>query len=199
MCPAPAKTSYSEIIRTAQQLLETQGLENLSMQSLATALGVRAPSLYKHIENKSQLVKAVLEALLIELRETLADAAKGKDLEDDLRAMMVAYRTFAHQHPTLYPLLYSHLASEMQPDVKVSATAAAPLLHAIERWVNQEQSLSAARIVVAFTHGFVSMELAGVFRLGGNIEDAFELGVKSLVKVLYQMQTESATTYLPEL
>jgi AcrR family transcriptional regulator len=193
MCPAPAKTSYSEIIRTAQQLLETQGLENLSMQSLATALGVRAPSLYKHIENKSQLVKAVLETLLIELGETLADAAKGQNLADDLRAMMVAYRTFAHQHPALYPLLYSHLVSEMQPDVKVSATAVAPLLHVIEQWINQEQSLSAARIIVAFTHGFVSMELVGAFRLGGNVEDAFELGVESLVKVLNQMQAEFMT------
>jgi AcrR family transcriptional regulator len=190
MCPAPAKTSYSEIIRTAQQLLETQGLENLSMQSLATALGVRAPSLYKHIENKSQLVKAVLEAVLIELGETLSEVAKGQDFADDLRAILVTYRNFAHQHPTLYPLLYSHLASEMQPDVKVSATAAAPLLQTIGQWVNQEQSLSAARIVVAFIHGFVSMELAGAFRLGGNVEDAFELGVESLVKVLDQMHVE---------
>ncbi len=191
MCPAPAKTSYSEIIRTAQQLLETQGLENLSMQSLATALGVRAPSLYKHIENKSQLVKVVLEAVLIELGETLADAAKGQNFQDDLRAMMGAYRTFAHQHPTLYPLLYSQLASEMQPDIEVSANAAAPLLHAIAQWINPEQSLSAARIVVAFTHGFVSMELAGAFRLGGNVEDAFELGVDSLVKVLDQLGAKS--------
>jgi AcrR family transcriptional regulator len=184
MCPAPAKTSYLEIIRTAQQLLETQGLENLSMQSLATALGVRAPSLYKHIENKSQLVKAVLEAVMIELGETLSTVAKGQNLEDDLRAMMMAYRTFAHQHPTLYPLLYSQLVSEMQPDVKVSTIAVAPLLHTIAQWVNSEQSLSAARVVVAFTHGFVSMELTGAFRLGGNVEDAFELGVESLIKVL---------------
>ncbi len=193
MCPAPAKTSYPEIIRTAQHLLETQGLENLSMQSLATALGVRAPSLYKHIENKSQLVKAILEALLLELGETLSKAANGQNFADDLRAMIVAYRAFAHQHPTLYPLLYSHLTSEMQPDVKVSATAAAPLLQTIEQWVNQKRSLSAARMVVAFTHGFVSMELAGALRLGGNVEDAFELGVESLVKVLEQLHDESAT------
>ncbi|ARV59881.1 TetR family transcriptional regulator [Nostocales cyanobacterium HT-58-2] len=189
MCPAPAKTSYSKIIRTAQHLLETQGLENLSMQMVASSLGIRAPSLYKHVENKSQLVKAVLEAMLVELGEALANAAQTHNLEDDLRAMMIAYRAFAHEHSTLYPLLYSRLSSEMQPDTKVSATAVAPLLETIEQWVDREQSLSAARIVVAFTHGFVHMELAGVFRLGGNVEEAFELGIESLIEVLHKFHS----------
>ncbi|KAF3884345.1 MULTISPECIES: TetR/AcrR family transcriptional regulator [Nostocales] len=190
MCPAPAKTSYSEIIRTAQHLLETQGLENLSMQMVAASLGIRAPSLYKHVENKSQLVKAVLEAMLVELGQALADAVQRQNLKDDLQAIMIAYRAFAHEHSTLYPLLYSRLSSEMQPDIKVSATAVAPLLQTIEQWVNPEQSLSAARIVVAFTHGFVHMELAGAFRLGGNVEEAFELGIESLIEILHKFHSD---------
>ncbi len=72
----------------------------------------------------------------------------------------------------------------MQPDVKISAAAVAPLLTAIEQWVKPGRSLSAARIVVAFTHGFVDMELAGAFRLGGNVEEAFDLGIASLIEVL---------------
>ncbi|RUR83359.1 TetR/AcrR family transcriptional regulator [Chlorogloeopsis fritschii PCC 9212] len=187
MSPARAKTSYSEIIRTAQHLLETQGLENLSMQTLATALGVRAPSLYKHVKNKSQLVRAVLEHLLAELGETLANAAQGNNPSADLRAMAIAYRKFAHDHSTLYPLLYSNLSSEMQPDIGVSAAAVAPLLKTVEQWMGKEKSLSAARIVVAFTHGFVDMELIGAFRLGGNVEEAFELGIESLIKVLKEL------------
>ena len=187
MSPAPAKTSYAEIISAAQQLLETQGLENLSMQMLATALGVRAPSLYKHIENKSQLVRIVLESMLAELGEALADAVQGDNPSTDLRAMVIAYRAFAHQHSTLYPLLYSSLSSEMQPDIKVSTIAVAPLLNMIELWVGEERSLSAARIVVAFTHGFVDMELAGAFRLGGDVEEAFELGIESLIEVLHRL------------
>ncbi len=191
MSPAPAKTSYLEIIRTARHLLETQGLENLSMQTLATALGVRAPSLYKHVENKSQLVRVVLESMLAELGEALADAAQGRNPSADLRAMAIAYRAFAHEHSTLYPLLYSSLSLEMQPDIRVSAAAVASLLNTMERWVSTERSLSAARIVVAFTHGFVDMELAGAFRLGGNVEEAFELGIESLIQVLSLFNPQS--------
>jgi AcrR family transcriptional regulator len=185
MSPAPAKISYAEIVDAAQHLLETQGLENLSMQSLAMTLGVRAPSLYKHIENKSHLVRVVLENLLLELGEVLENAGRKEDLNDSLRSMAIAYRNFAHEHSALYPLLYSSLSLDMQPDIKSSTIAVAPLLRAIELLVGKAKSLSAARIVVAFTHGFVDMELAGAFRLGGNVEEAFELGITSLLEVLH--------------
>lgn len=189
MSPAPAKTSYSEIISTAKHLLETQGLENLSMQTLASALGIRAPSLYKHIKNKSQLVRAILESLVTSLGEVLANAATGSHPSADLRAMARAYRAFAHKHSTLYSLLYSTLVEEMQPNIKVSVMAVAPLLDTMERWVGKEQSLSATRVVVAFNHGFVDMELAGMFRMGGNVEEAFELGIESLIEVLHRLST----------
>lgn len=39
-----------------------------------------------------------------------------------------------------------------------------------------EHALESARLVVAWAHGFVSMELAGAFRLGGNVDTAFALG-----------------------
>ena len=41
--------------------------------------------------------------------------------------------------------------------------------------------LSNARLLMAFTHGFVSMELADAFRLSGAIDEAFDRGVKAIV------------------
>ena len=72
----------------------------------------------------------------------------------------------------------------MQPHIKFSAIAVAPLLKTIEPCVGKTRALLTARIIVAFTHGFVDMELAGAFRLGDNIEEAFELGITSLIEVL---------------
>jgi hypothetical protein len=39
-------------------------------------------------------------------------------------------------------------------------------------------------MVVAWAHGFVSMELAGAFRLGGDVDDAFAFGVDRLASAL---------------
>jgi hypothetical protein len=39
-------------------------------------------------------------------------------------------------------------------------------------------------MVTAFAHGFVSMELTGAFRLGGDVDDAFRYGVDGLLEAL---------------
>jgi hypothetical protein len=44
-----------------------------------------------------------------------------------------------------------------------------------------DPALEAARLFVAFAHGFVSMELAGAFRLGGDVDRAWRTGVATIV------------------
>jgi len=41
--------------------------------------------------------------------------------------------------------------------------------------------LPLARTLTAFLHGFISMELANAFRLGGNIEAAFRDGLDTIL------------------
>jgi TetR/AcrR family tetracycline transcriptional repressor len=53
-----------EVIDTALLLLDTTGIEGLTMRKLATALGVQVPSLYWHYKNKEELFEAVADALL---------------------------------------------------------------------------------------------------------------------------------------
>ncbi len=45
----------------------------------------------------------------------------------------------------------------------------------------EAEALPAARTFVAWAHGFTSMELAGAFRLGGDIGVAYETGVDILL------------------
>ena len=41
--PAPARTSIEEIIKAGRDILETEGIDGLTMQSIAARVGVRAP------------------------------------------------------------------------------------------------------------------------------------------------------------
>jgi hypothetical protein len=48
----------------------------------------------------------------------------------------------------------------------------------------EDRALDAARTVTAWLNGFVGMELSGAFRLGGEVDRAFEFGIASLTDAL---------------
>src|SRR3954451_17866140 len=56
---APAGISAPVIADAALQIVREVGVERLSMRALAGRLGVRAPSLYHHIANKTELLRLV--------------------------------------------------------------------------------------------------------------------------------------------
>ena len=91
------------------------------------------------------------------------------------------YRAFALRSPGAYRLLFANLLPEANPTAEANAAAAAGLLLLTERVVGRERGLEAARLLAAFAHGFVSMELAGAFRLGGDVDRAYQFGIDAIV------------------
>jgi AcrR family transcriptional regulator len=182
--PAPARTSREAIVAAGRNLLEQGGPGALTMQAVAEAVGVRAPSIYKRLRDRDELVRLVTEAVVRDLGAVLHAAAVTGEPRSDLRALVRAARGFAHRHPQGYALVYAPAPEPARPDGEVLAGATAPLLAVTATLVGEEQALPAARTVVAWLHGFLTMELAGAFRLGGDVGEAFEFGVERLVEVL---------------
>jgi AcrR family transcriptional regulator len=194
MSPARAKTTDEAILEAAARLLEAGGLDALTMQAVAAEVGVRAPSLYKRVRDRAALVRAVHEAAVAELGAALSSAARGRDPRADVIAMADTFRAFAHRRPGAYGLLFAALPDELQISPESNQAAVAPLFTALAALMARdgraghagagaqaERPLEAARLVVAFAHGFVSMELAGAFRLGGDVDRAWRTGLTTIV------------------
>jgi hypothetical protein len=62
--------------------------------------------------------------------------------------------------------------------------ASAPILRVARELVGVDAALEAARLVTAWATGFIDMELAGAFRLGGDVDRAFEFGLERLERGL---------------
>ncbi|HMO09917.1 MAG TPA: TetR-like C-terminal domain-containing protein, partial [Actinotalea sp.] len=75
-------------------------------------------------------------------------------------------------------------AEATRADAEVSAAAVAPLLRTARDLVGEGDALAAARTVTAWASGFLSMELADAFRMGGDVDEAFAFGVETLVSAL---------------
>ena len=184
MSPAHARTSHAAIVAAGRDLLEAGGLDAVTMHAVAMRVGVRAPSLYKRLPNRAALIAAIGAAALDDLGQRLEPLSRQPDPAAGLRSVAAAFRAFAHANPRAYELLFMNLPPESRPPADRNALASAPLLALAERLVGPEEALDAARLVTAFAHGFVSMELSGAFRLGGDVDEAYRYGVAVLVSAL---------------
>ena len=182
--PTPARTSTDAIVQAGRDLLEDEGIDGLTMQAIADRVGVRAPSLYKRIRNRNDLLRLVGNDAAAELTSDLDAAATTGDPQRDLRALATAFRTFAHRHPAAYSLLFARLPDDARLDPGWSVKASAPVLAVAERLAGTDQALDAARTVVAWANGFIAMELAGAFRLGGDVGRAFDYGIDRLAAAI---------------
>jgi AcrR family transcriptional regulator len=182
--PAPPKTTDAEIIGAARKLLEGRGRDGFSMGDVARAVGVRTPSLYGRFADRAALLDAVELQLWRELGEVLAAVAVSRSPLRTLTGQSRAYRAFARANPNGYALIFEVDSGRNEEGTRARAAALAPSMPALEALVGEDRALLAARVLTPFLHGFVSMELAGAFRLGGGLDAAFENGVATILRGL---------------
>jgi len=182
--PTPSRTSLEAIVAAARSLVTAGGVEALTMQAVAERVGVRAPSLYKRVRGRSALLRLVVDDALGELGRAMDAAAQSGDAVADLRALATEFRAFAHAQPNLFGLLFVSAADSAAPDVDLLAIASSPVIRTAERLAGPDDALPAARTITAWAVGFVQMELAGAFQLGGDVQEAFDYGVDRLAVAL---------------
>jgi len=182
--PTPARTSLDAIVTAGRAILEAEGLPGLTMHRVADAVGVRPPSLYKRVSNRAALVRLIAEAAFDDLGQALERAATRGEPQADLHAIAVAFRAFARTQPQAYGLLFGPLPDDWRPDPAAYRRSLDVLLRVVGEAATLGRELEAARTVTAWAHGFVSMELAGAFRLGGDVDRAFAFGNERVVAAI---------------
>jgi AcrR family transcriptional regulator len=182
--PAHSQTSTDAIVAAARRLLEERGPDALTMRDVADAVGVRPPSLYKRVRSRADLFGLILEDVADDLTAMLDAAAGSGDPVTDLRAMTAAYRRFAHANPVAYRLMYA--PQPMDGATARSVRSSATFLRVIAEVAGRADALLAARTMVAWANGFITMELAGAFRLGGDVEQAWNFGLDRILAAVGQ-------------
>lgn len=159
-----------EILDAARRIVHEQGIENLSMRALASAVGVHAPTIYDYFANKD----AVLDALYLEgadrLHAAFAEAiAAFPPGRARLQALGRAYRRFARSDPDLFQLIFGRVAASYRPSEAVVPRAAelfSVLLHEVQEAMDAGELRLADPAEVALAtwsmaHGFVTLEVNG--------------------------------------
>jgi len=162
----------SEIVACARRILEEEGARSLTMRRLAAAVGMKAPSLYKHFATKAALEAALIEQGLLEFGRALhaAVAAASSGEGPAVRSLLAAYRAVAVANPVLYRLATS------------GPLPRGELTPGLEDWAGEPFLLvtadpSRAQALFSFAHGMVILELDDRFPAGSDLDRTWEAGV----------------------
>jgi AcrR family transcriptional regulator len=179
MIEAPERTPrVREAVATAREILEREGPDGLTMRRLAERMGIRAPSLYKHIESKEELeallVAEAFREMGVELHEAVTGLATGGSRRKALAELGRVYRRWALAHPHLYRLVTGGPLPRDRLPEGLEAWAAEPVVIAVGGDPDR------ARAAWAFAHGMAILELDGRFPPDADLDEAWGSGVVAL-------------------
>lgn len=163
--PSPVATRRAarreEILAAAEAVLVSDGIDALTMRRLADEVGMQAPSLYKHLRDKDELLAALQERSLVSMGEALVETGT------DLARLAAAYRGWALAHPALYEVATGRPLARDRLTPGVEDRAAAPVVAVAGGDEHRSRALWAA------AHGLVDLELKDRFPPGADLDAAW--------------------------
>jgi AcrR family transcriptional regulator len=178
----PRQGLDSERVVDAAVALADEGLERATFARLAEVLGVRAPSLYNHVNGRPALLRLIALRGVNGMHEAIASAAAGLSGADAVRATAHAYRAYALANPGCYE---ATLAAPQEADAELQAAIGRllELLGSILRaWkLDEERTVDAIRAMRSTMHGFLSLERGGGFAMSRDRETSYEWLIEMLI------------------
>lgn len=157
------------ILAAATRLHTKEGVDGLSMRTIATELGVTPMSIYRHFQNKEALLAAIVDAGFALLVDYLGRRGGKKP-----RPMHVieSFADFALQEPQLYELMFLRRRESVRvfpADFAAHRSRAFDLIReSVQREMDagrmrKDNSLETGLTIWAHAHGLISMFTLGRF------------------------------------
>ncbi|WP_394830241.1 TetR/AcrR family transcriptional regulator C-terminal domain-containing protein [Pendulispora rubella] len=102
--------SREAILKAALTVIDAEGIEAVSMRSVAREMGVDPKSLYHHVDGKDGLLDAVAEHVLAGIRIPKPTGS----VADDLRAIARAFRRATLAHRQAAPLVLTRQLASLE-------------------------------------------------------------------------------------
>ncbi|MEU9187905.1 WHG domain-containing protein [Streptomyces sp. NPDC048484] len=165
----------ASVTEAGAALVDEIGFDRLSMGLLAERLGVKTPSLYKHVSSQADLAHRIAVLAMTEVADAIRDAIQGRTGSEALAAGAHAMRTYVLQHPGRYAA--GNAARPTGPDDPLTPAVGrvlaswAAMLHGYR--LDPDQEIHALRMLRSILHGFATLEAIGSFQINADVDDSF--------------------------
>jgi AcrR family transcriptional regulator len=170
-----AGLTRDDLIAEAAALSDEVGYQALTMGLLAQRLGVRPPSLYKHVGSLADVQRGIATLAMTELGERMRDVLQGRAGLDALRALLTATRAYVTEHPGRYAATVGAEFTGPGDPLLAASTRVIGSIAAVLRGygVSEGEMDHAIRTIRCTLHGFASLQASGGFQWAGDPEDSF--------------------------
>lgn len=163
------RSLIDETLRTIQD----EGVEQVTLRTVAERLGVSRTALYRHFSGKPALLAAVGTEGFRMLREKLTQAWEGHGRgRPGFEAMGTAYVRFAAAHPAYYRVMFGRFVDSCESDAAFLEAASSTFGVLVEAIVAQQaagivrgdDAALTARFIWSVVHGIAMLAIDGQLR-----------------------------------
>lgn len=157
-------------------LADEVGFSELTMGRLAERLGVRTPSLYKHIAGQGDLHRRIAALAFDEAGVAIGTAIQGLARRDALAAAAGALRDFVLTHPGRYAATLGLTPTGPDDPIMLAGRRGIGPFAAVLRGydIPPQDMTHALRAVRSVFHGFAHLQASGGFQWSADVGESFE-------------------------
>lgn len=184
MMKSRGRIDRNQIIEAAAEIADREGLQQVTLTNVASALQIRVPSLFNHVDGLNGLRRELALRGICELHRRMVSAAEGLTGEEALLAVSAAYVRFAREHPGLYEAAIAAPNPEDGDYVKAAQQVVSVLLSILQDGFARLgiEALHVARSFRSVVHGFASLEASGGFGLEVDVDASVASAIRMLIR-----------------
>lgn len=153
-----------KVIQTTTQLVDKEGLNNISLKVVAENLGIRTPSLYNHIASLDDLLREVAHAGMKEMNSLITQAAIGETGVNAIKSLCCAYFKYMIKHPGVYETIQWATWHGNNETVEIFNNYKSILTKLIYSCnLQKEKTNEILDLLIGVIHGYTTMNLGKAF------------------------------------
>lgn len=191
---ARTQLSTEVVIDTAAEIVDSEGLDALSLTRVANHLGSSQPALYRYVDGFDDLVRALGLRGRQVLADRLGSSAIGLSGDDAIRAMGSAWRATVRDHPGLYAATDRYACAgdaELEEAVDEIVSILGQSLLAYD--LSSDATVHAGRVLRSAFHGFSHLEAGDGYPLDHDLDESFDDLLTVLCRGIRAMERDSST------
>jgi len=143
----PPRLHFEQVIETAAELIEADGLAALTMRRVAEECGVTTMALYRHVQTKEELIALIANRAIDQFQ---LPAVRSADWREELASVVTRMHEFLLEHPE-----FASIFASRPIDSVVAYEAIERILGALQQAGLDDDSIVASHdLLISFIRGF---------------------------------------------